>query len=96
MKKDLTLPARILISILFFVSAIAKMIDFTWTKGFSKTIWMFEKQLVDLENFPLMNKERFTDPTRHIEQSASSEWIRGGVPSREIYKNKDYKNTREI
>ena len=49
MKKDLTLPARILISILFFVSAIAKMIDFTWTKGFSKTIWMFEKQLVDLD-----------------------------------------------
>jgi thiol-disulfide isomerase/thioredoxin len=49
MKKDLTLPARILISILFFVSAIAKMIDFTWAKGFSKTIWMFEKQLVDLD-----------------------------------------------
>jgi hypothetical protein len=55
------------------------------------SVLMNEKQLVDLENFPLMNKERFTDPRRHIEQSASSEWIRGGVPSREIYKNKDYK-----
>jgi thiol-disulfide isomerase/thioredoxin len=49
MKRDLTLLARIIISILFFVSAIAKMIDFKWNSGFSSTIWMFEKQLVDLD-----------------------------------------------
>jgi hypothetical protein len=40
---------------------------------------------------PIMNKERFTDPKKHIEESASKDWIRGGLPSREIYKNKEYK-----
>jgi hypothetical protein len=55
------------------------------------TVLMNEKQPIDLENFPLMNKDRFTDPRRHIEQSAAKDWVRGGVPSREIYKNMDYK-----
>jgi hypothetical protein len=52
---------------------------------------MNEKQYVDLENFPVLNKEKYTDPKRRIEQLASKDWIRGGMPSRDIYKNKEYK-----
>jgi len=55
------------------------------------SVLMNEKQYVDLENFPVLNKEKYTDPKRHIEQLASKDWIRGGMPSRDIYKNKEYK-----
>jgi len=43
-----------------------------------------------LENYPLMNPERMTDPRLHIEGAVSKDWVRGGLASREIYKNKDY------
>ncbi len=49
MKKHLPLIARISIFILFMLSAIAKMIDYTWKSGFSNKIWAFEKQLRDLD-----------------------------------------------
>ena len=55
------------------------------------SVLMNEKNYLDLENFPVLNKEYLTDPKYHIEQSASKDWIRGGLPSREIYKNKEYK-----
>ena len=50
-----------------------------------------EKNYLDLETYPVYNKERHTEPRFHIEQAASKDWIRGGMPSREIYKNKEYK-----
>ena len=52
---------------------------------------MNEKEYVDLENFPILNKEKYTDPKHYIQQVAAKDWIRGGLPSREIYKNKEYK-----
>jgi hypothetical protein len=55
------------------------------------SVLMNEKNYLDLEKFPILNKEYLTDPKYHIEQSASKDWIRGGLPSREIYKNKEYK-----
>lgn len=51
-----------------------------------------EKQFTNLNDYP-MNKElkqSVNDPSKHIEESAVKGWIRGGVPSREIYKNKEY------
>jgi len=49
-----------------------------------------ENECVGLEDYPLMNAEQLTDPRRHIESIADKNWVRGGVPSREIYKNKEY------
>lgn len=55
------------------------------------TMLLNEKNYLDLENYPIYNKEQFTEPRFHIEQAASKDWIRGGMPSRELYKNKEYK-----
>lgn len=48
-----------------------------------------EKCHQDLQSFPLEKglKEQLSSG---IEESAVKGWIRGGLPSREIYKNKDY------
>ena len=43
-----------------------------------------------LDDYPLMNAEDMIDPRKHIESMADRNWVRGGVPSREIYKNKEY------
>jgi hypothetical protein len=43
-----------------------------------------------LDDYPIMNAQEMTDPRRHIESMADRNWVRGGVPSREIYKNKEY------
>lgn len=40
---------------------------------------------------PELEKE-INDPSNKIESVASSSWVRGGVPSRELSKNKDYYN----
>ena len=55
------------------------------------SIQLNEKDLSGLDNYPLMNAERMTDSRKHIEADAAKDWVRGGVPSREIYKNKEYK-----
>ena len=52
---------------------------------------MNEKNYLDLENYPVLNKDRYVNPKFHIEESASTDWVRGGITSREIYKNKEYK-----
>ena len=51
-----------------------------------------EKCYQDLNTYPLHNdlKESLNDPSQLIEESAVNGWIRGGMPSREIYKNKSY------
>jgi len=51
-----------------------------------------EKPLCDLKEYPLHKdlKSSNVDPSKHIEESAVKGWIRGGLPSREIYKNKEY------
>ena len=54
------------------------------------TIRLDDNPNTGLENYPLMNADRMTDPRLHIEGAAKRDWVRGGVPSREIYKNKEY------
>ena len=50
-----------------------------------------EKSYSDLEKFPLHKdlKNDTVDPKKHIEELAAKGWVRGGLPSREIYKNKN-------
>lgn len=46
----------------------------------------------DVNQFP-MNKElrkSLADPRQLIEDDAAEGWVRGGLPSRELYKNKSY------
>jgi hypothetical protein len=56
------------------------------------TILMNESKNTNMEYYPLMDPERYTDSSKHIEQDAAAQWIRGGLPSRDIYKNAEYKN----
>lgn len=51
-----------------------------------------EKEYCNLNEYPLQKDLRsdMTNPKKRIEESAVKGWIRGGLPSREIYKNKDY------
>ena len=51
-----------------------------------------EKTYCDLNEYPLHKdlQSSVVDPKKHIEESAVKGWIRGGLPSREIYKNKEY------
>lgn len=55
------------------------------------SIKLNETEFISLEHYPLMNPECMTDPRKHIEGYGAKDWIRGGTPSREIYKNKEYK-----
>ena len=50
-----------------------------------------EKSYSDLEKFPLHKdlKNDTVNPKKHIEELAVKGWVRGGLPSREIYKNKN-------
>lgn len=51
-----------------------------------------EKCFQDVNEYPMQSnlKNDLKDAKKIIEESAVKGWIRGGVPSREIYKNKDY------
>ena len=51
-----------------------------------------EKEEIDLIGYPMNKqlKQTITDPSKHIEESAVKGWVRGGIPSREIYRNKEY------
>jgi len=51
-----------------------------------------EKECNDVLDYPMNAKlkKSVSDPSKHIEESAVKGWIRGGIPSREIYKNKEY------
>lgn len=53
-------------------------------------ILLNEKNQNNLEQYPLHKdlKSSVNDPNQCIEESAVKGWIRGGLPSREIYKNK--------
>ena len=53
---------------------------------------MNETKNNNMDYYPLMDAERYTDTSKHIEQDAAAQWIRGGLPSRDIYKNAEYKN----
>ena len=46
-------------------------------------------------NTPLLPsvKDRLTNPAYSVEGVASSGWIRGGIPSRELTRDKDYFDT---
>ncbi len=43
----------------------------------------------DVKSYPLQNNIK-KDMNKNIEETAVKGWIRGGLPSREIYKNKEY------
>ena len=51
-----------------------------------------EKTQCDVKKYPMQKeiKDTVCNPSNLIEESAVNGWIRGGLPSREMYKNKDY------
>ena len=51
-----------------------------------------EQEFCDLKKYPLRKelKSSVSDPKKMVEESAVKGWVRGGLPSREIYKNKEY------
>jgi len=54
-----------------------------------------EKSYIKYSNTPLIPtvKERITNPAYCVEGAASNGWIRGGIPSRDLTRDKDYFNT---
>jgi len=54
-----------------------------------------EKSYIKYSNTPLLSsvKNRLTNPAYSVEGVASSGWIRGGIPSRELTRDKDYFDT---
>jgi hypothetical protein len=54
-----------------------------------------EKSFIKYSNTPLLPsvKERLTNPAYSVEGVASNGWIRGGIPSRELTRDKDYFDT---
>lgn len=54
-----------------------------------------EKSFIKYSNTPLLPsvKNRINDPSYSVEGVASSGWIRGGIPSRELTRDKDYFTT---
>ena len=54
-----------------------------------------EKSYIKYHNTPLLPtvKDRLTNPVYSVEGVASSGWVRGGVPSRELTRDKDYFTT---
>jgi hypothetical protein len=53
-----------------------------------------EKSYIKYHHTPLLPsvRERLTNPANSVEGVASEGWIRGGVPSRELTRDKDYFN----
>jgi hypothetical protein len=51
-----------------------------------------EKPYSDIKKYPMQDKvkSKVTNPSYLIEESAVNGWIRGGLPSREIYKEQKY------
>ena len=49
-----------------------------------------ESQYINLDKYPLHAKDSMNDSSRCIEQDAQSGWIRGGIGSRDMYKNGQY------
>ncbi len=51
-----------------------------------------EKSYIKYQQTPLLSsiKEQMMNPSNNIENVASNGWIRGGVPSRELTRDKDY------
>jgi len=54
-----------------------------------------EKSYLKYHSTPLLSdvKDRLTNPAYCVEGVASEGWIRGGIPSRELTRNKDYFGT---
>jgi len=53
-----------------------------------------EKSYIKYQNTPLLSniKDRVTNPAYCVEGVASEGWIRGGVPSRELTRDRDFNN----
>ena len=51
-----------------------------------------EKSQQDVQKYPMQKgvKSKVNNPANLIEESAVNGWMRGGLPSREMYKNQDY------
>ena len=53
-----------------------------------------DKSFTEYSNYPLIPEveKNVTNPNNIIQESASKDWIRGGLPSRDIYRDKEYFN----
>lgn len=53
-----------------------------------------EQSYIKYQHAPLLPaiKEKINNPSNKIESEASQGWIRGGIPSRELTRDKDYNN----
>ena len=52
---------------------------------------IMNKEFIDYKKYPLNAelKNRFSDPSRSIEEMALDGWVRGGAPTRETSVNKE-------
>ena len=57
-----------------------------------RVVQLNEKSQQDVQKYPMQKgvKSKVNNPANLIEESAVNGWIRGGLPSREMYKNQDY------
>ena len=53
-----------------------------------------EQPCCDIKKYPIHKdiQKSVTDPNQCVEESAVKGWVRGGLPSREIYKNKKFQH----
>ena len=51
---------------------------------------------MDFSNYPLIPEveQNIQNPNNIIEENASADWIRGGMPSRDAFKDKEYFNKK--
>jgi hypothetical protein len=54
-----------------------------------------EKSYIKYHQTPLLKSvhDKITNPANSVESAASEGWVRGGIPSRELTRDKDYYNT---
>jgi hypothetical protein len=57
-----------------------------------------EQSYIPYQNYPLIPsiENSVTNPANLVEGVAADGWIRGGVPSRELQKDKDYKSNHNV
>ena len=57
-----------------------------------------EQSYIPYKNYPLLPsiENSITNPANLVEGVAADGWVRGGVPSRELQKDKDYKSSHSI
>ena len=56
-----------------------------------------DQSYLNYSNYPLISsiESKVTNPSNLIEESAQDGWIRGGIPSRDIYRDNEYFNSKK-